>query len=113
MGHNNLSDCINDTHLDNGGRIFIENGCYEIEDDLSIADLALQIVGIGDSVEIKFIRVQFPVSEIECGLYLCGESKVLLRNLQFSFPKEYPMGVLVGDEAMMWMEGCTLHHTVT
>ena len=106
--HHDLKDCINDPSIANGDRIFLEEGCYEVDDDIMIEDLSLQIIGIGDSVEIKFNPVSAPFPSAECAVFLCGTSKLHLKNVSFTFPDDYPVGILVSDESMLWMEQCTL-----
>jgi len=72
-----------------------------------INDKVLQIIGVGEKVEIKFRNIP----AICCAMSITGQSKVLIKNLTLEFPMPSTGtvdGIDVVDSSTMWMEGCEI-----
>lgn len=76
--HTKFKDCVNDHRLSAGDRILIQDGCYVME-DMWIIRRDVEVIGLGNSVEIKFVLSRFP--SIVCAIIA---KNIILKNITLS-----------------------------
>ena len=94
-----LLGCIN--QLRSGDRIYIQSGCYEMTRKLRICDKDVQIIGLGEEVQIQFVCPNKYLDNI----YIRGKSKVLIQNIII---RGGDAGITLKGESVLWMENCNI-----
>ena len=102
--------CFFDPERTSGDRIFIQNGRHELHTPWTIENQDVQIIGLGENVEI-YCRFGHYTNNDPMALTLKGKSNVFLKNISFTFEKNTDCCVNfidVSGQSTLWMDHCEI-----
>ena len=110
--HTHFANCFNESSMKSGDRVFVQNGRYELTAPLKIENQGIQIIGLGESVEIHCkVEHHGEDNDFVDVLTLTWKASVLVEHISFTFETNIyyvTNGIKVSGESTLWMNDCEL-----